>query len=192
MRVFNRLFMALLFAAIVALGVFGVLYSFRLAGYQPQELPNTLGLSAFYESLQGLVGNIEGGSVGALAVAILVAVAVVGVILLVAELKPPKPRLVRMQQGTYITRAAVREQVLAATDRVSETVDSVAKVKSRRRPGAKVKLKAWVRRGEDVKAAKSNIRSQVAEQLSQAGVPVSRMKLKVKESSGQGARKRVS
>ena len=51
MRVFNRIFMILLFAGLFVLGVYMVVYAFNLFGYRLEALP-TLGLSGFYRSLE--------------------------------------------------------------------------------------------------------------------------------------------
>lgn len=95
MKTFNRIVVSLLFAGLVALGVFAVLYSFGLFGYSLTSLSQILG---------GTVSGIEG-----LAAAVLAAVALAGVILLIAELRPPRPRKVRLREKeTYMTRRAAR------------------------------------------------------------------------------------
>src|SRR3712207_3641074 len=107
MRIFNRIVMILLLAGLVYLGLATIVYIFELGPYQLEDLPNALGFGGFYEGLNGYLGSIESGNVDALDVIVLGVVALVGLILLILELKPPTPRRVRMQQGTYITRQAV-------------------------------------------------------------------------------------
>src|ERR687886_2073201 len=117
MRVFNRLVMILLLAGLFVLGVYTVVYSLNLFGYRLSDLPRSLNLSGFYSGLQSFVSNVENGSISVLSMIILVAIAVLGLILLIAELKPPAPRRVRMHNNTYITRGAVADEVVEAAER---------------------------------------------------------------------------
>src|SRR5919202_1028279 len=114
MRLFNRIFMILLLAGLFVLGLYTVAYSLSLFGYSLDNLPRTLGLSGFYLGLEGFARGVESGSLSILSVFILVAIAVLGLVLLIAELKPQAPRRVRMRSGTYITRRAVADEVVAA------------------------------------------------------------------------------
>lgn len=193
MRIFNRIVMVLLLAGLFVLGVFCVVYSLdALPDYRLSDLPQTLGLSSAYESVNTFVENVENGNLTAVAILILAGVALVGLILLIAEFKPPTPRLVQMQRGTYVTREAVRDQVLAGADRTGEVMDSAARVKARRSPGANVNLKADVRRGEDLRRAGSSVREQVANHLGRVGIPVNRIKVDLNEKDPRsGGEKRV-
>jgi hypothetical protein len=115
-------------------------------------------------------------------------VAVLGLILLILELKPRRPRHVRTgSKGVYMTRGAVRSAVKTAAESTSEVLGAKAKAKARRGAGAKVKLKASVRNGEDQGGARSSIRDQINNDLSDRGVPVKKLKLKLDETSPQGA-----
>ena len=122
--------MILLFAGLFVLGVYTVVYSFNLFGYRLEDLPRALGLSGFYRSLETFVHNVENGSLSVLSVILLVAVAVLGLILLIAELKPPAPRRVRMHSGTYITRGAVADEVVEAAERTPGVLGTSARVKA--------------------------------------------------------------
>lgn len=192
MRLFNRIAVVLLSAGLLVLGVFAVLYGFGIAGYSLASLPQTLGLPGIVSGLQGFLGGVEGGSPGAAGVAVLVALAVLGLVLLVLELKPRRPRKVRLQEGVFATRSAVREEVEAAAERTPEVLQSRARVKARRRPGAKVKLAASVKRGEDLGDIESGIRERVESELQEGGVPVGKLKLDLSEVDPQGTRARVS
>jgi hypothetical protein len=191
MRVFNRIVMILLFAGLFVLGVYTVVYSLNLFGYSLEDLPRALGISGSYRSLETFVENVESGDLPVLTVILLVAIAVIGLILLIAELKPAAPRRVRMQRGTYVTRGAVADEVVAAAERTPDVLGTSARVKARRRPGAQVNLEARVRRGEDTSAIQSNLRRLVREHLAQRGVPVSKLNVKLVEADPRQTKTRV-
>lgn len=191
MRAFNRIVLILIFAGLFVLGVYTVAYSFNLFGYSLGDLPRALGLSGFYSGLQTFVGNVESGNPSVLAVIVLAAIAVVGLILFIVELKPPTPRRVRMQRGTYVTRGAVADEVVAAAERTPDVLGTSARVKARRRPGAQVNLEARVRRGEDTGTIQSNLRRLVREHLAQRGVPVSKLDVKLIEADPRETKTRV-
>ncbi|MGB3681379.1 MAG: hypothetical protein WA990_02725 [Rubrobacteraceae bacterium] len=186
MRIFNRIVVSLLLAGLFVLGIFGVVYSFNLFGYQLSQLPQLLKLQAIYSGTQELVSDVENGTLLSVVFFILLGIAILGLILLILELKPRTPRRVRMQKGTYVTRNAVKAQVLAATNQSSAALDSSAKVKARRGKGAKINLKSNVRRGEDVNSARSSIKDQVSDYLGQVGIPVAKMKVKASETDPRG------
>ena len=191
MRVFNRIVMILLFAGLFVLGVYTVVYSFNLFGYSLENLPRALGLSGFYRGLESLVRGIESGSLSVLTVFVLVALAVLGLILLIAELKPAAPRRVRMRSGTYITRGAVADEVVTAAEQTPDVLGTSARVKAKRRAGALVDLEARVRRGEDTGAIQSDLRRSVQERLAERGVPVSKLNVRLVEADPRETRTRV-
>jgi hypothetical protein len=191
MRVFNRIVMILLFAGLFVLGVYMVVYSLNLFGYRLEDIPRALGLSGLYRSLETFVQNVENGSLSVLSVILLVAIAVLGLILLIAELKPPAPRRVRMHSGTYITRGAVADEVVEAAERTPSVLGTSARVKAKRRPGARVDLEARVRRGEDTSAIQSELRRSVRERLAQRGVPVSKLNVRLREADPRQTKTRV-
>lgn len=183
--------MILLFAGLFVLGVYMVVYSLNLFGYRLEDIPRALGLSGLYRSLETFVQNVENGSLSVLSVILLVAVAVLGLILLIAELKPPAPRRVRMHSGTYITRGAVADEVVEAAERTPGVLGTSARVKAKRRPGAQVDLEARVRRGEDTSAIQSELRRSVRERLAQRGVPVSKLNVRLREADPRQTKTRV-
>jgi len=191
MRVFNRIVMILLLAGLFVLGVYTVVYSLGIFGYRLADLPRALGLSGFYSGLQSFVRGVEGGNLPILSIVILVLIALLGLILLIAELKPPAPRRVRMRSGTYITRGAVADEVVTAAEQTPNVLATSARVKARRRAGALVNLEARVRRGEDSGAVQSDLRRSVQEHLAQRGVPVSKLKVKLAEADPRETRTRV-
>lgn len=193
MRIFNRIVVCLILLALIALGVFMVLYSFNLFGFKLSNLlnNNVLGLQTIQNGLKNFANNVQNGSLVPLAIAIMVVVAVVGLILLILEFKPPRPKKVRMQRGTYITRDAVEDEVLSATDDTPHILGSTARVKARRSPGASVKVQANVRRGEDVRATRSDLQERIQQRLAQKGVPVSKLKVKLHESDPRQTQTRV-
>ena len=191
MRIFNRIVVILLFAGLFVLGVFTVLYSFDLAGYRLADLPRTLRLDDFYRGLRGFVGDVERGNLNALDIATLVVIALLGLVLLVLELKPPAPRRVRMQQGTYITRGAVEDEAIAAAEQNPEVLESNANAEARRRTGAKVNIEASVRRGENVRNIQSGVRDRVQQHLDWVGIPVSNLKVRIVEPDPRETRARV-
>jgi hypothetical protein len=191
-RVFNRIVVILLLAGLFVLGLYTVVYSLNLFGYRLGDLPRAIGLSGFYRGLQTFVGNVENGSLSVLAVVVLVTIAVLGLILLIAELKPPAPRRVRMHSGgTYITRGAVADEVVEAAGLTPGVVGTSSRVTARRRPGAQVDLEARVRRGEDTSAIQSDLRRSVRERLGQRGVPVSKLNVRLSEVDPRQAKTRV-
>ncbi|CAN5607396.1 hypothetical protein BH24ACT21_BH24ACT21_16990 [soil metagenome] len=192
MRIFNRIIVILLLAGLVVLGVFGLVYSLGLFGYTLSDLTQAIGLQQIYDGAVEVVDDAENGTLLPPVAFILLGVALLGLILLILELKPPSPRRVKLQGDTYATRNSVKNQVTAAADRSSEMLSSSAKVKARRSPGAKVKLKGKIRRGEDQKSAGSSIRDQVSDHLGNVGIPVSRIKVKLSEADPRSGGKRVN
>jgi uncharacterized alkaline shock family protein YloU len=182
MKIFNRVVIILILAGLFALGVFVVLNAFDFAGYQLANASNALGFSVFYASLLGFIAGLESGNLGAQDIALLVLVALIGLILFVFELKPSAPRKVRMQRGTYVTRSAVREEATAAAEQNPGVLQSNVKIKAQRRPGAKVEVRASVRQGEEVQSIQSEVQEGVRRRLAQAGIPVSNLKVRVIES----------
>ena len=191
MRIFNRIVIILLLAGLFVLGVFTVLYSFDLAGYRLADLPRTLRLDDFYRGLRGFVGDVERSNLNALDIATLVVIALLGLVLLVLELKPPAPRRVRMQQGTYITRGAVEDEAIAAAEQNPEVLESNANAQARRRTGAKINIEASVRRGENVGNIQSGVRDRVRQHLDRVGIPVGNLKVRIIESDPRETRARV-
>jgi hypothetical protein len=191
MRVFNRIVMILLFAGLFVLGVYTIVYSLNLFGYNLADLPRALGLSGFYHGLRNFVRGVESGNLSVLEVTILVAIAVLGLILLVAELKPPAPRRVRTGSGTYVTRGAVADEVVTAAEQTPGVLRTSSRVKARRRRGARVDLEARVRRGDDINTIRSDLRRSVQEHLAQRGVPVSKLNVKLVEADPRETRTRV-
>jgi hypothetical protein len=193
MRVFNRIVVVLILAGLFALGVATVLYSFDIAGYRLADLPRTLGLEGFYEGLRIYVENIESGSrLIYVDFVILVGIALLGLVLLVLELKPPAPRRVRMQEeGTYITRSAVEDEAIEAVEKDPGVLQSNVKVKARRRPGAKINVRASVRSGEDVQGIQSGVQDRVQRRLAEMGMPADILKVRVIESDPRETKTRV-
>ncbi|MCA3748041.1 MAG: hypothetical protein IN808_02750 [Rubrobacter sp.] len=191
MRVFNRVVVTLLLAGLFALGLLLLVYSVPWFGYRISELPEVLWLQPLYGGLESLVSAAEAGRLSAPAVAALVLVALAGLILLVAELKPSRPRRVRMERGTYIARPVVAAEVAAAAESVRAVLGSSVKVKARRRPGALVRLEAHVRRGEDTGPLREEIRRAVQDRLARRGIPLGKLRLKLVESDPRQTRTRV-
>lgn len=189
MWVFNRIVVILLFAGLFVAGVFAVVYSFDLLGYQLSSLSGPVEAAA--SGIQSFVDGIESGNPPPAVISVLVAVAVVGLALLVLELKPRTPRRVRMRNNTYVTKSVVQNEVSAAADGVRSILGSSAKVKAGRRPGAKVKLQADVRQGEDTKSIDSELKSSVQSRLDRVGIPVKSLKTKLAESDPRRTQTRV-
>lgn len=189
MRIFNRLVMILLLFGLIVLGVYTVAYSLDLLGHRLSDLFN--GFSAFRDGVSGLVRDAENGQLGATTVILLVLTAVIGLILLIAELKPPRPRRVRMQEGTFVTRPAVEREVVAAAEATPDVLGSSARVKARRRPGAQVKVDVNVRRGEDLAEIRSILEENIRQRINESGIPLHRLKVNLIESDPRETRRRV-
>ncbi len=191
MRVFNRIVMMLLLAGLFVLGVYTVVYTLGFFGYSLADLPRALRLSGFYRGLQTFVLSVESGNPSILSIVILILIALVGLVLLIAELKPPAPRRVRMRSGTYITRGAVADEVVTAAEQTPDVLGTSARVKAKRRPGAQVDLEARVRRGENTNTIQSHLRHSVQERLAERGVPVSKLNVRLVEADPRETRTRV-
>ncbi len=191
MWIFNRLIMVLVFAGLFVAGLFAMIYGLNILGYQISDLQQTLGLPGLYEGLQGFITGVEDGSLTPAGIAILIGVALLGLILLILELKPRRPRRVRMEKGTYITRSAVNDEVAGAAEGTNNVLGSSVKVKAKRKPGAVVNVNADVRRGEDQKEVKSNLQTAVQEKLAASGIPLGKVKVNLNESDPRQTKTRV-
>ena len=187
MRIFNRVVMILLLAGLFVLGVMMAVYALGLFGYSLGSIP----FSNVTGGIQSFVSSIVRGALSATLLAILVIVAVIGLILLVLELKPPTPRYVRMDNGTYVTRGAVENEVSEAAEEVMGVLGTKAKAKAQRSSGARVDLEARVRQGEDVNSVRSQVQSAVRQRLSNRGVPVSKLNVNMAEVDPRQAGTRV-
>jgi hypothetical protein len=187
MRVFNRIFMILLFAGLFVLGVYTVVFAFDLFDYQLESLP----ITDFARGLQDFVGSVEDGGLAVPTQAFLVLLAILGLIWFISELRPSAPRRVRMGRGTYVTRSVVQGEVSSVAEEVPDVLSSSVNVKARRNPGAQVGLEARVRRGEDLSNIKSGLQSKVREHLSEKGLPLSKLNIKLVEADPRQTKTRV-
>ena len=187
MRVFNRIFMILLLAGLFVLGVYMIVYAFDLFGYKLESLP----ITDLAKGLEDFVSGVEKGSLSATTIIILVLVAILGLIWFIAELRPSTPRRVRMGRGTYVTRGVLGEEVSTVAEQVPDVLGSSVGVKARRSPGAQVDLEAKVRRGEDLEAIRSSLRTTVQEHLSEKGLPLSKLNVKLVEADPRQTKTRV-
>ena len=179
--------MTLLFAGLFVLGVYTVVYSFDLFGRSLTSLP----ISDFSSGLQDFVTRVEDGNLSAVTIITLVLMAILGLIWFIAELRPSAPRRVRMGNGTYVTRGVVGEEVSTVAEQVPDVLGSSVGVKARRSPGARVDLEARVRRGEDLGTISSSLRATVQEHLSNQGLPVSKLNIKLVEADPRQTKTRV-
>jgi hypothetical protein len=191
MKIFNRIVVILLLAGLFVLGVLTVLYSFDLAGYRLADLSNVVGLNEFYEGLRSYVRNIENGNLILLDHLTLGVIALLGVVLLILELKPPSPRLVRMQQGTYVTRRAVENEAIEAVEENREVLQSKVNVDAQRRPGAKIEVKASVRSEEDIRSIQPGVQDRLQRRLAEVGIPVGKLKVRLVASDPRETKSRV-
>jgi uncharacterized alkaline shock family protein YloU len=191
MRIFNKIVVVLLLAGLTALGVCLLVYASNIDPYRLEDLPRVLGLDVFYESLRGYIGVVENGNLDVLEIATLVLIAFVGLILLILEFKPPTPRRVRMQRGTYITRSAVEREANAAVEQEHEVLQTNVNVKAQRKPGAKVDITANVRPGEDARSVQSGVKNRVQQYMAETGIPVSNLKVQVREADPRQTETRV-
>jgi len=191
MKIFNRIIVILLLAGIVALGVTVVFYIFDVSDYHLEDLSRALGLNGIYDGVNSFVQRAESLSLDVLDIVVLALVALLGLVLLILELKPSSPRRVRMQQGTYVTRKAVEDEVNTAVERSHEVLESNVKVKAQRSPGARVNVTASVRPGEDVRSVQSDVRDRVQQRLEQVGIPVGNLNVQVRESDPRQTKARV-
>lgn len=189
MRIFNRIVMVLVLAGLFVLGLYAVAYAFDLFGTSLQSLLSPVQGAA--SGTQGFLSGAEQGELSPLAVAVLVLVALLGLILLILELKPPTPRLVRMDKGTFVTRGVVEQEITHASENVRDVLGSSVRARAKRRPGAQVDLEARVRRGEDTNTIQGNLRGAVQEYLGKRGLPVSKLNVKMLESDPRQAKTRV-
>jgi hypothetical protein len=198
MRIFNRIVVILLLVGLFVLGVFVFLASISPSlnalgtqGTDLQNLPSYLRPDGLAAELRNYLTNIENGNVSVLEAVVLTAVALLGLILLVLELKPPTPRRVRMQQGTFVTQRAVRDEATKATEQEHEVLQSNVNVKAQRRPGAKINVTASVRAGEDTRGLQSEVRDRVQQHLDRMGIPLSNLKVRIAGSDPRETKTRV-
>jgi len=187
MRVFNRVFMILLFAGLFVLGVYTIVFAFDLFGYKLESLPVT----DLAKGFKDFVATLEKGSLSVATQALLILLAILGLIWFVSELRPSAPRRVRMGSGTYVSRGVIQDEVSAVAEEVPDVLGSSVNVKPRRSPGAQVGLEARVRRGEDLGTIKSGLQSTVRERLSEKGLPVSKLNVKLVEADPRQTKTRV-
>jgi hypothetical protein len=187
MSVFNRIVMTLLFAGLFVLGVYMIVYSFDLFGRSLTSLP----ISDFASGLQDFVTRVEDGNLSVVTIITLALTAILGFIWLIAELKPPAPRRVRMGNGTYVTRGVVEEEISTVAEQVPGILGSSVSVQARRKPGARVDLEARVRRGEDLETIRSGLRTTVQKHLSERGLPVSKLNVDLVEADPRQTKTRV-
>jgi hypothetical protein len=187
MSVFNRIVMTLLFAGLFVLGVYTVVYSFDLFGRSLTSLP----ISDFTSGLQDFLTRVEDGNLSVVTIITLILMAILGLIWFIAELRPSTPRRVRMGNGTYVTRSVVGEEVSMVAEQVPDVLGSSVSVKARRSPGAQVDLEARVRQGEDLGTIRSGLRATVQRHLSEKGLPVSKLNVKLVEADPRQTKTRV-
>ncbi|MDQ3911487.1 MAG: alkaline shock response membrane anchor protein AmaP [Actinomycetota bacterium] len=187
MKIFNGLVVILILVGLFVLGVFTVLYAFDVGDYQLATLPIKDVSGGVSEYLRG----IESGNLDILDVITLAVIVLLGLVLLVLEFKPPAPRRVRMQRGTYTTRSAVKDEATMAAEQNPEVLQADADVKAQRRPGAKVDIRASVRPGQNVRTIQSEVREEVRRHLGQLGIPVSNLKVQIIESDPRQTKTRV-
>jgi hypothetical protein len=96
-----------------------------------------------------------------------------------------------MGSGTYVARGVVEEEVAAAAEQVPDVLGSSVGVRARRSPGARVDLEARVRRGEDLGTIKSGLQSTVQQHLSERGLPVSKLNVRLVEADPRQTSTRV-
>lgn len=191
MRIFNRIVVILLLAGFFVLGVVTLVYALDIGDYRLEDLVRNLRLDNFYAGLRNYVANVESGNIDAFNVIVLVLIALLGLVLLVLELKPRTPRRVRMQSGTYVTRSAVEDEVAAAAEQEPEVLQSNVSVRAQRRPGAKVNVRASIRPGEDARSIQSKVRERVQQHLAGVGVPLGNLKVQIFESDPRETKTRV-
>ena len=189
MRIFNRVVMILVLAGLFALGVYAVVYAFDLFGKSLSGLLQPI--KAAGGGVQGFMGRVQQGDISPLTIAALILIALLGLILLILELKPATPRRVRMDKGTYLTRGVVEKEVSEAASQAPDALGHSVKVQAQRKTGARVDLEARVRRGEDTGAIQRNLRRQVQEHLGNKGIPVSKLNVKTVEADPRQTKTRV-
>src|SRR5918998_4780163 len=120
MRVFNRVFMVLLFAGLFVLGVYTVVFAFDLFDYKLESLP----ITDLANGVRGFVGNVEDGGLSVTTQALLILLAILGLLWFISELRPSAPRRVRMGKGTYVTRSVVQHEVSSVAEEVPDVLGS--------------------------------------------------------------------
>lgn len=189
MRIFNRIVMILLLAGLFALGIYAISYAFNLFGNNLTTLLDPV--KSATTGTEDFMRRVESGNLPALTIILLVLIALLGLILLVYELKPSAPRRVRMDKGTYATRGVVQEEVSKAVERSPDVLGHSVRARAKRSPGARVDLEARVRRGDDASAIQRDVRRQVQEHLGGRGLPVSKLNVKTVEADPRQTPSRV-
>ena len=189
MRIFNRIVVILLLAGLFVLGIYAIAYAFNLFGNNLTSLLDPIQSAA--TGAENFMRGVESGDLSVLAVALLVVIPMLGLVLLLFELKPAAPRRVRMDNGTFATRSVVQEEVSKAVERSPDVLGHSVRSTAKRRPGAQVDVEARVRRGEDTSAIQRSLRRQVQEHLGGKGLPVSKLNIKTVEADPRQTPSRV-
>ena len=186
MRIFNRIVLILLLAAIIAAGIFAVLYGFSLGGFNLDSIK----INGVTSALPGFEQGVQNAD--PLILAALVAVAVVGLILLIAELKPPAPRRVKLGNGCFVSRGAVEQAAEGMALEEEGVLDARARAKPRRVRRAKLSLQVKARYGEDTRKLEESLRRRLQSGLGEeAGLPVGKPRLSVEAVEPWKAKRRV-
>jgi hypothetical protein len=196
LRIFNKIVVLALLVGLAILGLLAVLHAFdaRIGNeqYRMGDLARNLNLGGVVGGINGFVDRVQNGQLTPSEIAALALILLLGLILLLLELfNRPAPRRVMLQDGTYTTRKLVEEEVVKAAGGTPGVLQSDANVQALRRPGAKVDLRANVRRGEDAGAAQAGIRDRVQEHLERRGLPVNKLNVRVLESDPRETKTRV-
>jgi hypothetical protein len=96
-----------------------------------------------------------------------------------------------MGNGTYVTRSVVAGEVSTAAEQVPDVLGSSVGVRARRSPGARVDLEARVRQGEDLETIRSGLQTRVQQHMSEKGLPVSKLNVKLVEADPRQTKTRV-
>ncbi|AHY45553.1 Hypothetical Protein RradSPS_0270 [Rubrobacter radiotolerans] len=191
MSIINRLIVIVVLAGLFLAGFFAVIHGLGVLGYQMSDLQNALNLQGVYSGIEGFVNGVEQGALTPAGIAVLAGLALLGLILLILELKPSRPRRVRMQNGTYVTRSAVSDEVKQAAEGTRNVLSSNPKVKARRSSGAVVDLRADIRRGEDQKTVQNDLKRSVERRLADVGVPLGKLSINLNEADPRQTGTRV-
>ena len=179
--------MILLLAGLFVLGVYLIVYAFDLFDYELESLP----ITDFAKGLEDFVTGVEQGSLSTVTIIVLILLSILGLLWFISELRPTRPRRVRMGSGTYVSRSVVEDEVATVAEQVKDVLGSSVSAKARRSPGAQVDLEARVRRGEDLGPIKSGLQSTVRERLAERGLPVSKLNVKLVEADPRQTKTRV-
>lgn len=167
MRLFNRLVMVVVGAALALAGAIAAAFALDVDRFQVAALEE--GMAPVTAAAQEVLTQAQNGALPIGTQLLLLVAAITGAALLFFEFRPYRSHMLRLAEGAYVTEPALEHELELAASEVDGTLDVHADVRaaSRRK---RVRLEAYIREGLDTQAARSEVESRAVEALQRAGL----------------------